>query len=296
MQWTVFIAPLVGGAIGYLTNFIAIKMLFHPHKALFIGKWRVPLTPGLIPKEQGNIARSIGGVISSELLNEATLRGVLCSEETVGKVRGALEKLVEDNRENESTLRELLRSAVTEETAERSIAETRELLSAKICERLYGIDFGEAISNGVKKKIAAEGRNSRFRIGVIDTFYGSIGGMVNQAVARYAEPIADGLVVGETDKLLDTKLCTVIAKYEDRIPGWIERAVGLYVSAVENNTGKVLEGINIQKIVEDKINSLEVKELEKLITGLAKKELNAIVYLGALLGFIMGWITPLIGG
>ena len=148
----------------------------------------------------------------------------------------------------------------------------------------------------MKKKIAAEGRNSRFRIGVIDTFYGSIGGMINMAVARYAEPIAGDLVYGETDKLLDTKLCAVIAKYEDRIPGWIERAVGLYVSAVENNTGKALEGINIQKIVEDKINSLEVKELEKLITGLAKKELNAIVYLGALLGFIMGWITPLIGG
>ena len=53
--------------------------------------------------------------------------------------------------------------------------------------------------------------------------------------------------------------------------------------------------MNIQKIVEDKINGLEVGELERLILGLAKKELNAIVYLGALLGFIMGWITPLLG-
>ena len=295
MQWTIFIAPVVGGAIGYLTNFIAIKMLFHPHKAVYIGKWKLPLTPGLIPKEQGNIARSIGEVISQELLNADTLRGVLTSEETVGKVRAALTNLVEENRENESTMRELLASAVTEETAERSIADTRDKLSAVICDRLYAIDFGEAISNGVKQKVIAEGKNSRFRIGVIDTFYGSIGGMVNTAVAQYADSIVKNLVDDESEKLLDMRLKTVIEKYDAKLPGWIEKAVGLYVSAVESNTDRILEGVNIRKIVEDKINGLEIGELEKLITGLAKKELNAIVYLGALLGFIMGWITPLLG-
>ena len=295
MQWTVFIAPLVGGVIGYLTNYVAIKMLFHPHKALYIGKWRVPLTPGLIPKEQGNIARSIGEVISRELLDADTLRGVLASEETAGKVRRALTDLVEENRENGSTLRELLASAVTEETAERSVAGAREKLSAVICDRLYAIDFGEAISNGVKQKVIAEGKNTRFRLGVIDTFYGSIGGMVNKTVAKYADSIVDKLVSEESDKLLDTKVGAIIAKYDGKIPDLIEKAVGLYVSAVESNTERILAGVNIQKIVEDKINGLDIKDLEKMILGLAKTELNAIVYLGALLGFLMGWIMPLLG-
>ena len=295
MQWTIFIAPVVGGAIGYLTNFIAIKMLFHPHKPVYIGKWRVPLTPGLIPKEQASIAKSIGDVISTELLNADTLRSVLTSEETKQKVRKALEDIVEQNRENESTMRELLASAVIEETAERSVKDTREKLSALICDRLYSIDFGDAISAGVKKKAIAEGKNTKFRIGVIDTFYGSIGAMVNKAVAQYAGSIVRNLVREESDKLLDNKVGDVIQKYEAKLPGWIDKAVELYVSAVESNTEKALEGVNIQKIVEDKINGLEVGELERLILGLAKKELNAIVYLGALLGFIMGWITPLLG-
>ncbi|MBR6007124.1 MAG: DUF445 family protein [Clostridia bacterium] len=295
MQWTMFIAPVVGGAIGYLTNYIAIRMLFHPHRAVYIGKWRVPLTPGLIPKEQPRIAKSIGEVISRELLNADTLREVLTSDETVEKVRGALTNLVEENRDNESTLKELLASAVTEETADRAVTDTREKLAAVICERLYAIDFGEAISNGVKQKAIAEGKNSRFRIGVINTFYGSIGGMVNKTVAKYADSIVKNLVNEESGKLMDMKLCTVIGKYDDKLPGWIDKAVELYVSAIESNTDRILEGINIEKIVEDKINALEVKELEKLILGLAKTELNAIVYLGALLGFIMGWITPLLG-
>ncbi|MBQ2111257.1 MAG: DUF445 family protein [Clostridia bacterium] len=295
MDWKMLIAPAVGGLIGYLTNYIAIKMLFHPHKAHYVGKWRIPLTPGLIPKEQGNIARSIGEVISRELLNEETLRQVLTSEETAGKVRSALIGLVEENRENESSLRDLIVSVSSEEAAERSVSSAREKLSAVITERLCAVDFGEAISNGVKKKVIADGHSSRFRLGVIDTFYGSIGSMVNKTVAKYADSIVEDLVDDETGKLLDLKLSELIKKYDEKIPGWIEQAVGLYVSAVDANTGRILAGVNIQKIVEDKINGLEIRELEKLILGLAKTELNAIVYLGALLGFIMGWITPLLG-
>ena len=295
MQWTMLIAPVVGGVIGYLTNYIAIKMLFHPHKAVYIGKWRVPFTPGLIPKEQGNIAKSIGWVISSDLLNEDTLREVLTSDETVEKIRGTITTLVDSNRDNGSTLKETLASAVSAETAESSVANARSRIAHVICDRLYAIDFGEAISNGVKQKVIESGKTSRFRIGVIDTFYGSIGAMVNKTVAKYAESIVKNLVNEEADKLMEMRVGTIIAKNEDKLPRWIDTGVELYLSAVKSNTGRILKGINIEKVVEDKINSLEVKELEKLIFGLMRKELNAILYLGAILGFLMGWIPSLIG-
>ena len=45
------LAPLVGGFIGYVTNDIAIRMSFRPHAAKHIMGWRVPFTPGIIPKE-----------------------------------------------------------------------------------------------------------------------------------------------------------------------------------------------------------------------------------------------------
>ena len=41
---------IVGGIIGYCTNYIAIKMMFRPHKAVYIGKFKLPFTPGIIPK------------------------------------------------------------------------------------------------------------------------------------------------------------------------------------------------------------------------------------------------------
>ena len=52
------IAPLLGGVIGYITNDIAIRMLFRPHKAKYVMGVHIPFTPGIIPKEKGRIAVS----------------------------------------------------------------------------------------------------------------------------------------------------------------------------------------------------------------------------------------------
>ena len=46
--------------------------------------------------------------------------------------------------------------------------------------------------------------------------------------------------------------------------------------------------LDVCAIVEQKINAMSVKELEKLVLSVMKKELNAIVNLGALIGFILG--------
>ena len=45
--------PLVGGVIGYVTNDIAIRMLFRPHTAKHFMGWRVPFTPCIIVNEKG---------------------------------------------------------------------------------------------------------------------------------------------------------------------------------------------------------------------------------------------------
>lgn len=65
-----FLMPvLVGATIGYITNWIAIKMLFRPHYEKKIFNIHVPFTPGLIPKERDRIARSIGEAVGVYLLS-----------------------------------------------------------------------------------------------------------------------------------------------------------------------------------------------------------------------------------
>jgi uncharacterized membrane protein YheB (UPF0754 family) len=59
----ILIAALVGGLIGYVTNVIAIKLLFRPLKPITIFKIQ-----GLIPKRKKEIASNIGDVVENELV------------------------------------------------------------------------------------------------------------------------------------------------------------------------------------------------------------------------------------
>ncbi|MEX2445428.1 MAG: DUF445 family protein [Alkalispirochaeta sp.] len=69
LAWVPWILPpFLGAVIGYLTNALAIRMLFRP-----LHQWRVlgipiPLTPGIIPRRRGELAENIGTMVAKELL------------------------------------------------------------------------------------------------------------------------------------------------------------------------------------------------------------------------------------
>ncbi|WP_022670472.1 DUF445 family protein [Hippea alviniae] len=65
--------PLIGAFIGYFTNYVAIKMLFYPKKPYYIGKVRVPFTPGLIPKKRDEIIEKIADVVEKKIINKDEL-------------------------------------------------------------------------------------------------------------------------------------------------------------------------------------------------------------------------------
>lgn len=68
--WHIVFPILVGSIIGYCTNYIAIKMMFHPSKAVYIGKWQLPFTPGIIPKNQKRLANAVGDAVTSQLITK----------------------------------------------------------------------------------------------------------------------------------------------------------------------------------------------------------------------------------
>ena len=73
--------PLLGAIIGYVTNRIAIKMLFRPLEPKRVLGVRVPLTPGVIPRNRFDLARTIGRMVSEQLLSPKALREQLDSPE-----------------------------------------------------------------------------------------------------------------------------------------------------------------------------------------------------------------------
>lgn len=94
MEASYVIAPLLGGVIGYITNDIAIRMLFRPHTAKYLFGIHIPFTPGIIPKEKGRIAEAVGGVISENLMNKEVLEIYLLSEKIPGYGQGTQDHCV----------------------------------------------------------------------------------------------------------------------------------------------------------------------------------------------------------
>lgn len=66
--------PLLGAVIGFVTNAIAIKMLFRPLRKVRILGIPLPFTPGIIPRRRHELAESISRMVSRELLTEEALR------------------------------------------------------------------------------------------------------------------------------------------------------------------------------------------------------------------------------
>ena len=293
------VAPLLGGVIGYITNDLAIRMLFRPRKAVYIGRFHVPFTPGLIPAQQGRIAQSIGDVVSGQLLNEETLRQTLLSDATVEKLqekaRAFLRKLSKDGRR----VRELLAKQEVREKANVNVDElTQKLtegLTAKIIESKLGYTVVESI---IGDKMDFINQNKWLSILLDDNAQKSIkeklAEKVDEIIAEKAPGAIAAIVERYRAEIMDARICDLYARFEDREDELIAWLTGLYTSILGDNLGRLLKAINIEKIVVDKINGLDPAELETVIFGVMKRELRAIVYLGALLGFLMGFINLLL--
>lgn len=107
-------SAVVGAVIGYITNWLAIKMLFRPHEEKRIFGIKIPLTPGLIPKEQKRIASSIANTVSTHLLSSDTLLESIRSNEIDKKfVRWIEEKTLQFARKS-ITVEQQLKSIIGE--------------------------------------------------------------------------------------------------------------------------------------------------------------------------------------
>ncbi|WP_036477807.1 DUF445 domain-containing protein [Myxosarcina sp. GI1] len=105
--WIYFVPPIAGSVIGYFTNDLAINMLFRPYRAIYIGKRKLPFTPGLIPSNQQRLATKVADTIMGSLLTPGELqklaRRLLQTERVQGAIlwmlKLALEQLESDKQQ-----------------------------------------------------------------------------------------------------------------------------------------------------------------------------------------------------
>lgn len=77
-------STLICAFIGWITNFIAIKMLFHPRQPVHIGSLTVQ---GIFPKRQKALAMNLAAVIEGELLSHNDIRSAMERPEFASRIK-----------------------------------------------------------------------------------------------------------------------------------------------------------------------------------------------------------------
>ena len=108
------IGALIGAVIGYITNWLAIKMLFRPREAKYIFGMKLPFTPGLIPKEKSRIANKVGETVGTHLLNSDSLSKALKDDKIKSKFNEVAKEKINQVINSNSTLEESLKNTLGE--------------------------------------------------------------------------------------------------------------------------------------------------------------------------------------
>ncbi len=89
---SLLLPPVIGAIIGWLTNYVAIKLLFRPHVPFSLLGWRVQ---GVIPKRRKEIAQSIARTIEKELLSSDDLAKALSGLDWESEIERMVEEVIE---------------------------------------------------------------------------------------------------------------------------------------------------------------------------------------------------------
>lgn len=285
--------PLIGAVIGYCTNYIAVKMLFRPYRPIRIGKWTLPFTPGVIPKRKPELAHAVGNAVGKSLLGENEMLGMLKSDNMKDTIAGGINCGIQEYMQDKT-----LGMAAEDFAGEESWAEMKEkagtYLSEKIAAGIQTVNIQDLIVEQGKAAITQMG--------------GMVAMFVNDSmIAALAQPIARNIedyiaaegydkikssVMEELDALENKNLPDLVNEdIQKRISG---KVMEIYDEFVEKKGTEIAKGFDVCTVVEEKINAMDVRELESLILSVMKHELGMVVNLGALIGFVLGLLNLLI--
>jgi uncharacterized membrane protein YheB (UPF0754 family) len=89
--WLILI-PVISAFIGWVTNWVAIKMLFHPRNPVNVLGIKIQ---GIFPKRQEQFAEKLGKLVSRELLSFSDIEEKISNPENLKKVLPMVETHIE---------------------------------------------------------------------------------------------------------------------------------------------------------------------------------------------------------
>lgn len=295
--------PIVGAVIGYFTNYLAVKMLFHPHKPWKIGKLRIPFTPGIVPQRQSALAKAIGDAVGNHLFTGDDLKQLFLSDKTKGRaVDMAMDALdlslvFEESEKPLPTANQLGLTYFKEEqwiSAKQSLAK---FLTDRISDSVDEMDLGKIIAEQaasvLTEKKGSLGLLSMFvNEHTVQAFLPQIGEKINEYVRENGRDMIANAVRNQIEGYSERPLHDILVYTNEE---QIRTLIGaIYEKLLIGIGERFNEMLDISSAVEQKVAAMSVKDVEDLCMKVMKRELNTIINLGALIGFVLGIFNILI--
>ncbi|WP_141532122.1 DUF445 domain-containing protein [Bacillus cereus] len=297
----------LGAIIGGYTNHLAIKMLFRPHRPIYIGKFQVPFTPGLIPKRRDELAVQLGKMVVEHLLTPEGIGKKLTNEEFQKSLIHWAQAEVDKVMTNEQSLRHMLEKWNLAHVEEEAIGKIEHVITEKIqgfLAEYYAYTWEQALPHSVHEKVEKaipnvssfilkkgihffESEEGKVRLSkMIDDFFASRGTLLNLVGMFLGNVSVVDRVQPEVIKFLGqdgTKqlLTDVLQKEWEKLKGRDVKELEAFVEK-EMIVNSILSAVKVEETVSKFLNQSvqqvcdPVREtiIEKVVPSLVKKGLK----------------------
>ena len=247
----------ISGLIGFMTNWLAITMLFKPAQR------RPILGYGLIPAQKDRIAWRLAETVAEDLINPDIIKQKIHESKAISRYREQATRYVKGIIDD-PVFREELKHWVVEYVDE-MIANPE--IRAAIAEKIL-LQIEEALENKAVEKVALKA-------------YSYIRGQQMQEIIEEALTQLPASVESGLDKLDDLL---------DRLPETIDRHSDAIENLVTSLLYKLINQLDVKALVEDNLKSYDEQKLSDIIRNATNEQLRYIQYLGAVLGTVGGFV------
>jgi len=300
--------PITGAFIGYLTNHIAIKMLFRPLKPWKVMGMRVPMTPGVIPSKRLDLALNFGEVVGEHLLTSKEigkgLQNEVFQDHLYNLIKNKIEGLLRQDLGNlasiipskfrvyfdigtktltyqvKEKLRNFIHSEEFKEIAEQAIEQRIEGFLARKTDAVISGAQREAVYGFIEKNIGRMFAGEAMELWAEDIVHHQVYSILQQRkslsdlLPEALLQLVQGAIEKQTPALLN-RLATIIAEPEvrDKIVKGGCAGVESFIASM-GPMAEMVRGFLRMETVEEKIRSYLVEKNDDIVAWLESEEIQ----------------------
>lgn len=283
--------PILGAVIGYVTNRIAIRMLFRPRTEKRILGFHVPFTPGIIPKNRNELAGSIARAVAGELISPEAVRARLNNPELSASletwIRAQRRSLMEGRLDTPGAdIQELLMDLMP------TMVEGLHRMLRQSALRAAMVEVG---SDMVRDTVANRGVVARTAVaasGMDRVIINRMPTIVDAIIASAESTATPDRMAGLFQQWMQTggakrasDFLSLSEATEARIDGYLMERLIAFLSAELPAISAMLD---VERLVATQVKTLDVVDVERMILRVTGRHLRWINYFGAGLGGLIG--------